>query len=38
MHTEPIDENGTDLTAVHKALAPNCKVIFSQQKVSAYDI
>lgn len=38
MHTEPIDENGTDLIAVHKALAPDCKVIFSQQKVSAYDL
>ena len=38
MHTDPIDENGTDLIAVHKALAPNCKILFSQQKVSAYDL
>lgn len=38
MHTEPVDENGTDLRAVHKALAPKCKIIFSTNKVSAHDL
>jgi len=38
MHTEPVDENGTDLRAVYKALAPECKIIFSAEKMSAYDL
>jgi glycosyltransferase involved in cell wall biosynthesis len=38
MHTQPVDENGTDLRAVWKTLAPDCKVIFSEQKLSAYDL
>jgi glycosyltransferase involved in cell wall biosynthesis len=38
MHTQPVDENGTDLRAVWKTLAPNCKVIFSEQKLSAQDL
>jgi glycosyltransferase involved in cell wall biosynthesis len=38
MHTEPIDENGTDLIAVHKALCPDYKVIFSREKISAQDL
>jgi glycosyltransferase involved in cell wall biosynthesis len=38
MHTQPVDENGTDLIAVWKAVAPDCKVIFSDQKLSAYDL
>jgi glycosyltransferase involved in cell wall biosynthesis len=33
MHTQPIDENGTDLRAVHRAIAPDCKVLFSEQKL-----
>jgi hypothetical protein len=38
MHTQPIDENGTDLRAVAKDLAPNCKILFSEQKLSAQDL
>ena len=38
MHTQPVDENGTDLIAVWKTLAPDCKVIFSEQKLSAPDL
>lgn len=38
MHTDPIDENGTDLIAVRNALAPDCKIIFSSQKLSAPDL
>jgi glycosyltransferase involved in cell wall biosynthesis len=38
MHTQPVDDNGTDLRAVWKTLAPDCKVIFSEQKLSAQDL
>jgi glycosyltransferase involved in cell wall biosynthesis len=38
MHTQPIDENGTDLRAVAKVLAPQCKIIFSEQKLSGTDL
>jgi len=38
MHTQPVDENGTDLIAVWKTLAPECKVLFSQEKQSAQDL
>ena len=33
LHTDPIDNNGTDLPAVANALDPNMKVIFSTQKL-----
>jgi len=38
MHTQPVDENGTDLIAVRDVLAPDCKIIFSEQKLSAQDL
>ena len=38
MHTQPIDENGTDLIAVKNAVAPDCKIIFSEQKLSAEEL
>jgi glycosyltransferase involved in cell wall biosynthesis len=38
MHTQPIDDNGTDLRAVAKTLAPDCKIIFSEQKLSSQDL
>lgn len=38
MHTQPVDENGTDLIAVRDALAPDCKIIFSEQKLSPEDL
>ena len=38
MHTQAVDENGTDLRAVCKTLAPNCKIIFSEQKLSPQDL
>ena len=38
MHTQAVDENGTDLRAVAKTLAPACKIIFSEQKMSAQDL
>lgn len=33
MHTQPVDENGTDLYAVKNALCPDYKVIFSDNPV-----
>tara|TARA_R100000008_G_scaffold76587_1_gene56528 strand:- start:56 stop:1447 length:1392 start_codon:yes stop_codon:yes gene_type:complete len=33
MHTQPIDENGTDLPAVIKALAPEYRYYFSENKI-----
>lgn len=33
MHTQPVDENGTDLYAVKKALCPEYKVIFSDRNI-----
>jgi len=33
MHTQAVDENGTDLIAVRNAVAPDCKIIFSEQKL-----
>ena len=38
MHTQPVDENGTDLRAVAKTLAPDCKILFSEQKLSSPDL
>ena len=32
MHTQPIDDNGTNLLEVHKTLAPKCNVIFSDKR------
>ncbi len=33
MHTQPRDENGTDLFAVKEAICPDYKVVFSEQPV-----
>ena len=38
MHTQPVDENGTDLIAVKNVIAPNCKIIFSEQKLSPAEL
>jgi glycosyltransferase involved in cell wall biosynthesis len=35
MHTQPVDENGTDLFAVKNALCPDYKVIFSDRPVDS---
>jgi len=35
MHTQPRDENGTDLFAVKEAICPDYKVVFSEQPVDA---
>lgn len=33
MHTNPVDKNGTDLFKVKEALAPNCNIFFSTNRV-----
>ncbi len=38
MHTTPTDGNGTDLRAVAKNIAPNCKIVFSEAKLSIQDL
>ena len=32
MHTQPVDENGTDLPAVIETMAPECNIIFSEKR------
>jgi len=38
MHTQIVDGNGTDLRAVWKAVAPDCKVLFSEAKVTSQEL
>lgn len=38
MHTQPVDENGTDLVAVKNVIAPECKIIFSEQKLTPAEL
>ena len=38
MHTQPRDENGTDLPVVAKTLAPDYKVYFSDQRLSTQQL
>ena len=33
MHTQPVDDNGTDLVAVAQSLAPDCNITFSDKKL-----
>ena len=35
LHTQPVDENGTDLPAVIRDLAPECKIVFSTDRLTA---
>jgi len=38
MHTTATDGNGTDLRAVAKNVAPDCKIVFSEAKLSIQDL
>ena len=38
LHTDPVDQHGTDLPAVAEKIAPNVEVIFSNQKLSAENL
>ena len=33
MHTDPVDNNGTDLPAVHNKIAKGCNIVFSANKL-----
>jgi hypothetical protein len=38
MHTQIVDNDGTDLRAIWKTLCPNYKILFSDQKLSTIDL
>ena len=38
MHTTAVDNDGTDLRAIHKTICPTYKVIFSEQKLNTLDL
>ena len=38
MHTQISDANGTDLRAIWKTLAPECKILFSETKLSSQEL
>jgi glycosyltransferase involved in cell wall biosynthesis len=38
MHTQPRDENGTDLPVVAETLAPNCNIIFSDRRINTDEL
>jgi glycosyltransferase involved in cell wall biosynthesis len=38
LHTTPVDANGTDLRVVAKTIAPECKILFSEQKLAPEDL
>jgi glycosyltransferase involved in cell wall biosynthesis len=38
MHTQPVDQNGTDLQVIVDTLAPNCNVIFSDKRRSVLEL
>ena len=35
LHTQPVDDNGTDIPAIIRDLAPECKVVFSTDRISS---
>jgi glycosyltransferase involved in cell wall biosynthesis len=38
LHTQPVDENGTDLLAVLNDVAPEVKVVFSKDRIDTQDL
>lgn len=38
MHTDPVDENGTDLPVVHNTLMKDCRILFSANKIGKEDL
>jgi glycosyltransferase involved in cell wall biosynthesis len=38
MHTQPVDENGTDLPAVVEAIAPNYNIVFSDSRMQVEEL
>ena len=38
MHTQPVDENGTDLPAVVEAIASDCNIVFSDSRMPVEEL
>jgi len=38
MHTQPSDQNGTDLKAVAEKIAPDCNIIFSERRLQTIEL
>jgi len=38
MHTDPVDENGTDLPVVHNTLMKDCRILFSANKIGKNEL
>lgn len=38
MHTQPVDNNGTDLRTVYKCIAPECKILFSESRLASNEL
>jgi len=38
MHTQIVDNNGTDLRAIHENVASECKILFSEHKVGSPEL
>jgi len=38
MHTQPTDQNGTDLPVVAETLAPECNIIFSDRRITTEEL
>tara|TARA_R100000908_G_C3756678_1_gene151483 strand:- start:7073 stop:8530 length:1458 start_codon:yes stop_codon:yes gene_type:complete len=38
MHTQIVDNNGTDLRTIHENIAPDCKILFSEARISSVEL
>ena len=38
MHTQIVDNNGTDLRTIHECIAPDCKILFSEARISSHEL
>ena len=38
MHTQIVDNNGTDLRTIHENIAPDCKILFSEARISSTEL
>lgn len=38
MHTNPVDNNGTDLLEVRRVIAPKCNIVFSTNKIPIHEM
>ena len=38
MHTQIVDNNGTDLRTIHENIAPECKILFSEARIPSNEL